>query len=556
MRVHKLENGLIAHAVAGTHVVFLGWDITDKISRKDLLGFAIQRADHTEKETYWLRGIKTFAETNPPLAPGQDASSYDQPYQAFQWGDYTAKSDHSYSYKIVPKYGKPGALRDGPSITIAISTETSSGATHSVFFNRGAIASQEYARRFQNVKPSKAGPAAYEWLSRGLIEAITGFIQRAKDEEYGIRAAIYEFQWPSVLDELKAAKDRGADITVVYDAIPNSKDDPVKKNEAAITAARIKGICSKFTDGKIMHNKFFVLTKRDKAVAVLTGSTNISENGIFGHLNCAHIVEDAKVASAYLDYWEQLKADPGGASLKKWTGINTPPPDDPPKVGVTREFSPQTGKATLEAYGSIADRANKALFMTFAFGMNDVFLPVYEQKDKVLRFALMDKAGSGKASKKQAADIARVRKLPNVLVAIGHNISVNSFDRWLKEISSPIDKANVRWIHTKFMLLDPLGDDPIVITGSANFSDASTTTNEENMLIIRRDTRVADIYFGEYMRTFAHYAFREAVYIREQQGGDPGEWKPQNLISDASWLKRYTTPGSDGALRRLYFSGQ
>jgi hypothetical protein len=50
-------------------------------------------------------------------------------------------------------------------------------------------------------------------------------------------------------------------------------------------------------------------------------------------------------------------------------------------------------------------------------------------------------------------------------VAIGHNIAVNSFDRWLKEISSPIDKANVRWIHTKFMLVDPLSDDPIVITG-------------------------------------------------------------------------------------------
>jgi len=194
--------------------------------------------------------------------------------------------------------------------------------------------------------------------------------------------------------------------------------------------------------------------------------------------------------------------------------------------------------------------------MTFAFGMNNVFLPVYEQKDKILRFALMDKAGSGTSAKQQEADIARVRKLPNVLVAIGHNISVNSFDRWLKEISSPIAKANVRWIHTKFMLVDPLSDDPIVITGSANFSDASITTNEENMLIIRGDTRVADIYFGEYMRTFAHYAFREAVYIRQQQGVDAEDWKPQNLISDTTWLKRYMKPGSDGALRRVYFSGQ
>jgi hypothetical protein len=76
------------------------------------------------------------------------------------------------------------------------------------------------------------------------------------------------------------------------------------------------------------------------------------------------------------------------------------------------------------------------------------------------------------------------------------------------------------------------------------------------MLIIRGDTRVADIYFGEYMRTFAHYAFREAVYIRQQQGESAEKWTPQDLIPDSSWLKRYTKPGLDGLMPRSYFSGQ
>ena len=61
----------------------------------------------------------------------------------------------------------------------------------------------------------------------------------------------------------------------------------------------------------------------------------------------------------------------------------------------------------------------------------------------------------------------------------------------------------VKWVHTKFMLVDPLSDDPIVITGSANFSGASIKTNHENMLVIRGDTRVADIYLGEFMRQFS-----------------------------------------------------
>jgi phosphatidylserine/phosphatidylglycerophosphate/cardiolipin synthase-like enzyme len=67
---------------------------------------------------------------------------------------------------------------------------------------------------------------------------------------------------------------------------------------------------------------------------------------------------------------------------------------------------------------------------------------------------------------------------------------------------------HVTYIHSKFLLMDPLGSDPIVVTGSANFSNASTNGNDENMLIIRGDRRVADIYFTEFQRLFNHYYFR------------------------------------------------
>jgi phosphatidylserine/phosphatidylglycerophosphate/cardiolipin synthase-like enzyme len=57
-------------------------------------------------------------------------------------------------------------------------------------------------------------------------------------------------------------------------------------------------------------------------------------------------------------------------------------------------------------------------------------------------------------------------------------------ERWTVELSNSLS-TNVRYTHTRYMLVDPLGDDPIVISGSANFSDASTTNNDENMLVIR-----------------------------------------------------------------------
>ena len=136
------------------------------------------------------------------------------------------------------------------------------------------------------------------------------------------------------------------------------------------------------------------------------------------------------------------------------------------------------------------------------------------QEDNVLRFALMDKEGSGRGLAEAKATIAQIRALKNAVIAVGQNIELNEFDRWLKEISGISANEHVRWVHTKFMLVDPLSDDPVVITGSANFSGASVNTNHENMLVIRGDTRVADIYLGEFMRQFSSYAFRDAAASR------------------------------------------
>ena len=50
----------------------------------------------------------------------------------------------------------------------------------------------------------------------------------------------------------------------------------------------------------LSHNKVIVLTKGGKAQAVLTGSTNFSEGGIYGHSNVVHICEDRNIAAQYL----------------------------------------------------------------------------------------------------------------------------------------------------------------------------------------------------------------------------------------------------------------
>ena len=135
--------------------------------------------------------------------------------------------------------------------------------------------------------------------------------------------------------------------------------------------------------------------------------------------------------------------------------------------------------------------------------------------------------------------------MPENTFAIGNFIRTNNFDGWLKERLTGLN-VNVRYVHNKFMLIDPISEDPIIITGSANFSDASTIDNDENMVVIRGNKRVADIYLGEFMRLFSHYSFRESLNWRK-----PNE-PPKPLRTDDWWSDNFGN--TQRSSRRRYFA--
>jgi phosphatidylserine/phosphatidylglycerophosphate/cardiolipin synthase-like enzyme len=171
----------------------------------------------------------------------------------------------------------------------------------------------------------------------------------------------------------------------------------------------------------------------------------------------------------------------------------------------------------------------------------------------------MEKEWNGANKEAQIQAIRKIQALPNVVIAIGNRIPLNGFDRWLGELDRITNHVNVHWIHLKFMLVDPLSDNPIVVTGSANFSEASTKTNDENMLVVRDNKRVADIYLGEYMRLYSHYAFREAVriFLEKHPDAKPEDMKQGFLIDKGDWTTPYFDPKdrSGRRARRLYFAG-
>lgn len=554
MRHKEPQNGnadLVVQAIAGTHVVLLGIDMP-KQKCPGLLGFAIRRNDHTEGEVYWLTGYKTFQTVEPFPAPGILYSTRIHPIQGFTWSDFSAKPAHDYTYEVRALRGMPSAPQEAEKIAVRIQTEKERGTTHHVHFNRGAAASQEYVRLFGDKRPADVGPAAYKWLSRGAAEAISEFIGRATGAGLGLRVGAYEFTDDTVLKALGAARDRGADVQVRYHAV----DDEQKiANEKAIQDHGLEDICQpRHAVGlALSHNKVIILTKAGAAQAVLTGSTNFSDGGIYGHSNVVHICEDNDVAKQYLWLWDELAKNIAKKDDAPVLAGKTPLPADPLAKQITPIFSPRPDYAALDWYADQAKNAQNALFMTFAFGMNARFQTAYQTGTAPLRYALMEAMSGPTRTKAQKeaneAAIIALRKMKENKFAIGAHIGTGAFHHWLIEKLSGLN-VHVRYLHTKYMLVDPLGANPLVISGSANFSEASTKDNDENMLIIRGNPRVADIYLGEFMRLYRHFAFRD--WLMRHPGKT--EVEPSFLDEKDQWWQPYFADTFESRQRSYFVS--
>src|SRR5204862_7219055 len=127
------------------------------------------------------------------LPPGAPVSTAEHRIESYLWADYTAKAGTHYVFRIVAVYGgvKNPHLDDAGAVTLNVVAEIEgdqpTGAAHEirhdVFFNRGVIGSQAYAREFGNREPDAADPRSPEmkWLSRGLFQALLRFIDLAKE---------------------------------------------------------------------------------------------------------------------------------------------------------------------------------------------------------------------------------------------------------------------------------------------------------------------------------------------------------------------------------------
>jgi phosphatidylserine/phosphatidylglycerophosphate/cardiolipin synthase-like enzyme len=559
-------DGYQIFAVSGTNVISFGIDATGA-NKKGLLGFAVERHDPKENQRYFMYGFKVFPSVIPKPTSAQSVSTFDHPIQSFVWDDFTAKEDREYEYIFHPLKGKPKNIdRSARPISITVHTEPQfSDNAHDVFFNRGVASSQAYVRRFGNKKPNDL-PAdkkkeALHWLSRELETALLKFIADAKKGDT-LLCCFYEFRYRPVAEALKDAmsKKRGVNVRIIVDCKENSQSFPRNDNLKLIkdVGIPIKNVVFKRAAraSSIQHNKFMVLLKgaAQKPSEVWTGSTNISDGGIFGQTNVGHWVRDEAVAERFQAYWEILSKDPGAkkgedrtkanAKNKKFREsvealLDVPVKQDDIESGITPVFSPRSADAVLKMYATMNDEAKRLSCITLAFGINKEFKDLLKNNAAAdhLAFLLLEK--EDKPNPKAKDPFVNLTAKNNVYKAWGAFIDDPVY-QWARETNTKFLKLNnhVAYIHSKFLLVDPLSDDPIVVSGSANFSTASTKENDENMIIVRGDKRTADIYFSEFNRLFFHYYFRSVHEKTKDQDADATK-AALFLSEDDSWLASY-----------------
>jgi len=530
---------LHAFAIAGTRAILVALNMSNQ-DRKGLMGFAFQRKT-PNGEFQYLSGMKVF----PSLALKNNEKSIEHfttdknPIQSFLWSDYEANPETKYQFKVTAMYGKPGNLQPRDNLDFTITTEKADDGQHGIWFNRGAIASQHFAAKFgnkalTNEEYNDPTNPEVEWLSRGLLEACLQFIDATPTGD-ALRVCAYEFTYQVVLTALKQAIDRGVDVKIVYHATP--------ENRKALSAATLP---NRSSDGQILfertrpktpHNKFIVrLAKGTDPVSVWTGSTNFTPSGFLGQTNVGHLVTDRVVASTYLKLWSELSRNPASGDAHANAMALSPNPQNLIGNGVTIVFSPRPSDRMLEWYGSrIGDAANSSMF-TGAFNVDPEILKPIEQHGPSMRFILLERPPTPEITKAQEDNPADLMLSYGAILGkmsrrTGHDADGNEVAKWVpiphfeienwfldEELERKNGQGFVFFIHTKFLLVDPLSIDPLVCTGSANFSGESLKSNDENMLLVRGNTRVADIYVTEFDRIFRHFYSRDAANAIAQQG--------------------------------------
>ncbi len=557
---------LTARAYANNTVVFLAWQYDGEIP--GCLGFRIIRTNVTTGRREVLPAWVGFTGQDNPHWQHRDTGAW--PVQKFTWRDLTPEPGITYTYEITPMFNN--AAGDLTQPLVADNTPANVLVTNSVqlihvfsrglitaCFTNGILSTQFLAHTLDQIpggaehqksafldQVKQPGNALRLKMAGDVLPLMETLLDRAKNTPGShLYAAIYELTDTELISRLK---DNAAVHLILTNTGPDDAENkPARELLHASTIGEIIDRDVHKLGSNIGHNKFMVYVAPDGTPeAVFTGSTNWTPNGLCAQSNNALLIEDPTVAKAYYDYWFRLKADNAlmGPVLRQADGT---PGISKKAMGVdgtnlTVWFSPNTALAHRPSHGpspepvdigevfQLMEAADKViLFAVFEPGFSSVVSKALElqktsatsEKPLLVRGVVSTPAALPQPDQTNAP--AAVLSKPNsavTLVGAGNLTDpivvpataikdpVGAFEKELLSAGNAI-------VHDKIVVIDPLGTDPIVVTGSHNLGYKASYENDENLLIFRGNRELAIAYAVHVLDLYDHYRFR---YIQAQLG--------------------------------------
>ena len=358
-----------------------------------------------------------------------------------------------------------GTLATGP--VMVFGTVSNSTGTIKAYFNHP-------------LDTTDAPQFAANFLNESIDDTLIAYLDRATES---IDFTMYDFIGDSISDvvaALNAAYERGVDVRIITDGNYEAENVVLANVNPAI-----RRITSPTTeDYTIMHNKFVVIdaqsTDANKPL-VWTGSTNFSGRQINRDPNNVIIIQDQTLARTYtLEFNEMwgsngLEPDTNVSKFGSFKTDNTP-----------HEF--RIAGKRVECYFSPSDNTNQRILSSIGTANDSLhFAAMLITRFDILN-ALTAAIDSGVVVKGIINSDTSTTIYDDLSLAMGANLTVNP-------VTSEI-------MHHKFMLADVgTESDPLLLTGSHNWSTNATTRNDENTLIVH-DADIAELYYRAWRGIF------------------------------------------------------
>lgn len=280
-----------------------------------------------------------------------------------------------------------------------------------------------------------------------------------------IHIASFEFDLTPVAEALIAAHNRGVDVRWVTDNESglDADLDPGRGQFAMMQDAGIEVRADNRT--ALMHNKFWIFDNQ----TVWTGSTNITESGIFKQDNNTIVIQSPELAVIYeREFQEMWDGQFGPKSPSQLADQSTVVNGTPISVVFTSE-----DHALEEAIIPLVYTATSSIrFLAFSF------------TDYPLAAAMIDRAQNG-------VDVA------GVFEKVGSTTSSAELKTLYCAKVPARQDGNGAFMHNKVIVIDSR----YVVTGSLNFSTNAETSNDENVIIIDNPD-IARLYMQDFERVW------------------------------------------------------